>query len=98
VGGDGAVSYRVRPPPQTNRPWPLSVKLQHQLRLPQQRCPKSATENPDFLGKAIIEPPLRERKVRLCLSSGIFLRSTIECCDVLQLGHYFVVYGQSGIP
>jgi hypothetical protein len=29
-----------------------------------QRCPKRDTENPDFLGKAIIEPPLRERKVR----------------------------------
>jgi hypothetical protein len=32
---------------------------------------------PNFLGKAIIEPPFREWKV-----------DAIECCGVLQIGHY----------
>ncbi len=61
--GDGVISYRVRPPPQTDRPLlPLSVK-----------------PNQHFLGKAIIEPPFREWKV-----------TSIECCRVLQIGHYCV--------
>ncbi len=91
------VSYRVRPPPSNEQAMAPVREAPTQLRLPQQRCPKRDTENPDFLGKAIIEPPLRELKVKLCLSRGIALRCAIECSGVLQLGHYFIVYGQSGI-